>query len=133
MRALILLLFFVPVLLTAKPRAEVTSNTDGTATVRFFNDSGKPLRYTVVGEGWSTSHTGDWTLDHSAFLSTGQFSAADKGRAEQIGHVKLGRDAVEKLTARYERVVIKVLLEWSDDPDSDWQTPESTVINVRIK
>jgi hypothetical protein len=127
------LLLFLPSLLLGAPRAESYIQPDGSLVVSYFNDSGAPLRFTIIGEGWSSDGAGKWTLDQSLIVSSGWLSAVQKGRKEKVGGETMGKERIAKMTERYERVIYKVVLEWSDKPIAEWKNPESVISYIRIK
>ena len=132
MKHLILLLLLPSVLLGA-PRSESYIPSDGSLVISCFNDSGAPLRFTIISEGWSTDSTGSWNLDQSSIVGSGWFSAAQKGRKEKVGGQTIGKEGIEKMKEKYQKVTYKVVLEWSDKPIHEWENSESVVSYIRIK
>ncbi|CAM2823291.1 hypothetical protein [Rariglobus hedericola] len=127
------LLLLLPSFLLGAPRSESYSASDGSLVVSCFNDSGAPLRFTIICEGWSTDGDGSWNLDQSSIVGSGWFSAAQKGRKEKVGGQTIGKEAIEKMKEKYHKVTYKVVLEWSDKPISEWENPESVISYIRIK
>jgi len=114
------------------PKAVLSQTMDGKIKIEYYNNTGCELRFMVISEGWKyidrqdLSENAKWLRDSGAVLVNGYFSAAEKGRKESIGSETIS-NPLRGLIGKYDRIKLKVILEWDPEYPWLWLSPKSSV------
>ena len=110
----------------------------GQLSIDFFNDSGQPLRFIILAEGWiqDAAEGGNvsprWSYETSSLLSNGYFSATREGRNEKVGSTTVS-DVRRTLPNRtYQKIKLRVVLEWDEGDPNIWISPQSRVFHFDV-